>query len=87
MKNKVSNKSMDLTYEQAMEKLEQLVQSLEEGNLTLEESLATFEKAVSLIAYCRRLLTNVEKRISVLTRDEEGQLIEIPWVEGQESED
>ncbi|NLC37999.1 MAG: exodeoxyribonuclease VII small subunit, partial [Clostridia bacterium] len=59
----------------------------EGGNLTLEESLSTFEKAVNLVNYCRRLLIDVEKRISVLTAKEDGQLMEIPWGEGQKNED
>lgn len=62
-----------MNFEEALQKLEKITQALEEGNLPLEESLKKFEEGMELINFCEKKLEEVEKRISVLTK-EEGKL-------------
>jgi exodeoxyribonuclease VII small subunit len=64
----------DITFEDALARLEQIVDMLEAGNLPLEESLKAFEEGVGLARHCARYLEEAEKRIEVLTRDESGLL-------------
>jgi exodeoxyribonuclease VII small subunit len=64
----------DITFEDALARLEQIVDTLEAGNLPLEESLKAFEEGVGLARHCARYLEKAEKRIEVLTRDESGLL-------------
>jgi exodeoxyribonuclease VII small subunit len=64
----------DITFEDALQRLEQLVDQLEVGELPLEESLKVFEEGVGLARRCARYLDDAEKRIEVLTRDERGTL-------------
>jgi exodeoxyribonuclease VII small subunit len=64
----------DITFEDALQRLEQLVDQLEAGKLGLEESLKVFEEGVGLARRCARYLDDAEKRIEILTRDESGTL-------------
>ena len=64
----------DITFEDALQRLEQLVDQLEGGKLGLEESLKVFEEGVGLARRCARYLDDAEKRIELLTRDETGTL-------------
>jgi exodeoxyribonuclease VII small subunit len=64
----------DIKFEDALQRLEQIVDRLEAGNLPLEESLKVFEEGVGLARRCSRYLEDAEKRIELLTRDEQGVL-------------
>ena len=64
------NKSM--TFEQAMEKLNEIVARLEEGNEPLEASLKLFEEGSALASFCYEKLQNAEQRIRSVT-ELEGQ--------------
>lgn len=44
------------TYEEAMQKLEQIVSRLESGEATLDESLKLFEEGAKLAAFCNKAL-------------------------------
>jgi len=52
-----------LTYEKAMERLEALVRRMEQGEVPLEESLKAFEEGQKLVARCRGILDDAERRI------------------------
>ncbi|RQD92069.1 exodeoxyribonuclease VII small subunit, partial [Methanosalsum natronophilum] len=54
--NKVDANDVEMTFEQAMEKLELLVEQLECGQMTLDESLTTFEEGIKLAQRCRKRL-------------------------------
>jgi exodeoxyribonuclease VII small subunit len=64
----------DLRFEDSLTRLEQLVGQLESGNLPLEESLKVFEEGIALARRCAKYLEEAEKRIEVLTKDEQGAL-------------
>jgi exodeoxyribonuclease VII small subunit len=64
----------DLRFEDSLTRLEQLVGQLESGNLPLEESLKVFEEGIALARRCAKYLEDAEKRIEVLTKDEQGAL-------------
>ncbi len=64
----------DIKFEDALERLELIVDQLESGNLALEESLKVFEEGVGLARRCAKYLDDAEKRIEILTRDENGLL-------------
>jgi exodeoxyribonuclease VII small subunit len=64
----------DLRFEDSLTRLEQLVGQLESGNLPLEESLKVFEEGIALARRCAKYLEEAEKRIEILTKDEQGAL-------------
>jgi len=74
----------DIKFEDALQRLEQIVDQLEAGNLALEESLTVFEEGVGLARRCARYLEDAEKRIEVLTRDENGVLKTEPLALGED---
>ena len=59
-------------FEDALKALETIVSKLERGDLSLEEALAAYEDGVALVRHLGAKLTEVEKRVEVLTRDADG---------------
>ncbi len=62
------------SFEDALERLEGIVQRMESGDLTLEDSLGLFEEGVRLTRVCSQRLDEAEKKIEMLTRDEQGEV-------------
>lgn len=63
----------EMTFEQAMTRLEQIVAALESGRCTLDESLKLFEEGTKLTAYCADQLKTAEQKIVKLTAVESGE--------------
>ncbi|MFC1896663.1 exodeoxyribonuclease VII small subunit [Thermodesulfobacteriota bacterium] len=61
-----------LSFENAMGKLEKIVQELEAGGLSLEGALKKFEEGIKLSKLCSERLDEIERRVTILLRDEEG---------------
>ena len=59
----------DLNFEETMDKLEAIAKELEKGDLTLEQSVSKFEEGMKLSKECSDLLSNAEKRITILLKD------------------
>ncbi|GBD26465.1 Exodeoxyribonuclease 7 small subunit [bacterium HR30] len=62
------------SFEDSMRALEELVRRLERGELSLEEALAAFEEGIRLVRALNERLTEVEARVEVLTRGDNGEL-------------
>jgi len=54
------------SFEQALERLEDVVHQLEEGQIGLAESLAQYEQGVKLLKLCYQLLERAERKIELL---------------------
>lgn len=65
-------KTEPMTYEQALERLEQVVRELERGDLSLDASLELFQEGVELTRLCSQMLDEAERKIEKLTLDESG---------------
>jgi exodeoxyribonuclease VII small subunit len=68
-----------LSFEKAMEQLEQIVQEMESGELTLENALRKFEEGIKLSRYCTRKLEDTEKKITLLMEQADGSISEAPF--------
>ena len=66
---------MEKSFEKSLAELEQIVGLLETGDLPLEDSLELFEKGIKLSRECRKRLTNAERRIEILMKDSNGDLV------------
>jgi exodeoxyribonuclease VII small subunit len=75
------------TFEKAMEKLEKIVQELESADLPLEKAIKKFEEGVQLSKFCSEKLDETEKRITILLKDQNDQLLEKPFISKTESDD
>lgn len=55
-----------LSFEEAMAKLDEIVSQISSGKVGLEESLTMYEKGIELVNRCREILEGAEKRIEML---------------------
>jgi exodeoxyribonuclease VII small subunit len=56
----------EMSFEDALRKLEETVNELEEGKLTLDESLKKFEEGVRLSRFCTQKLQAANKKMEIL---------------------
>ncbi|NLB34705.1 MAG: exodeoxyribonuclease VII small subunit [Elusimicrobia bacterium] len=59
----------ELSFEQALDELEEISDRLSEGMLPLEESINLFERGVELKNLCSKKLETAEKKIKILSDD------------------
>ncbi len=57
----------DVTFEEAMARLEEIVKYLEGGNAPLDKSLEVFEEGVALVKLCNQKLDSAEQKVRFLT--------------------
>ena len=62
----------EMTFEQAIQRLEEIVALLESGKATLDESLKLFEEGTALTAFCTEALKTAEQTIITLTEREDA---------------
>lgn len=60
---------MEMTYEKAISRLEEIVSALEKNDVTLDESLKLFEEGTKLTAFCADQLKNAQQKIKELTKE------------------
>ena len=63
----MAEETMELSFEEALQQLEEIVAQLEAGQLPLEQALAKFESATRLKGRCEELLAQAEAKIEELT--------------------
>ena len=62
----------DLTFEEALKKLEENVLNLEKGDLGLDESIIIYEEGIKYSDYLLKKLDSAEKRVEELSAKDEG---------------
>jgi exodeoxyribonuclease VII small subunit len=62
------------TFEESLNKLENIVDQLEKGDLALEDSLKLFEEGVGLSSACKRELDAAEGQVQMLVKQRDGSL-------------
>lgn len=60
----------NLTYEKAMEELEQIVSKIEEGKMNVDFLAENLKRAKDLVAFCKRKLTSVDDEVSKIFEGE-----------------
>jgi exodeoxyribonuclease VII small subunit len=61
-----------LSFEEALDELEDIVSQLESGELTLEETLQLFERGQALVGRCEDALNQAELRLEALQPSASG---------------
>ena len=64
----------EITFEDAMKKLESIAETLGEGNLPLEESLKMFEEGMELCKFCNTKLDEAGYKVEKLMEKEGGEI-------------
>ena len=57
----------DLSFEDALNQLEDLVEMMERGEMSLEDSLSSFERGVALTRRCEAALKAAEQKVEILS--------------------
>lgn len=66
-------------FEDTFKKLETIVSKLENGDLSLDDSVKLFEEGMRLSHLCSEKLAEVQKRVEILIKSEEGELQPQPF--------
>lgn len=61
----------DATFEECLERIRAIVEDLEGGELSLDESIEKFRQGSALLGHARKLISEAELRVRVLTEDED----------------
>ena len=68
-----------LSFEESMQRLDEIVRLLELGDVPLEASLELFEEGSGLIAQCSKLLDRAEQKVIKLKKGSDGAPVELPF--------
>ncbi|MBR5390874.1 MAG: exodeoxyribonuclease VII small subunit [Clostridia bacterium] len=60
------------SFEQSMDRLEEIVNALERGDAPLDESLTLFQEGAKLIKDCTDALDKAQQQVSLLAKTENG---------------
>ena len=64
------------TFEENMQRLEQIVRAMERGDVALEESLKLFQEGTELVRSCGKLLDEAELQVKKIMTDANGDPVE-----------
>lgn len=68
-----------VTFEQQLQRLEEIVAALEKGDAQLADSLALFEEGTKLIAACSKQLDQAEQQVVKLMKGADSTPVELPF--------
>ena len=69
------------TFEQSMQRLEQIVRAMERGDVPLEESLKLFQEGTGLVQTCGELLDKAELQVKMIAVAPDGSPVEEEFVD------
>lgn len=64
------------TFEENMQRLEQIVRAMERGDVALEESLKLFREGTALVESCGKLLDEAELQVKKIVTAADGSPVE-----------
>lgn len=64
------------TFEENMQRLEQIVRAMERGEVPLEESLKLFQEGTELVRTCGKLLDEAQLQVKKIAVAEDGSPVE-----------
>ena len=59
----------NLSFEESLEKLEEIVNKLESGNVPLDDAIDEFNNAMQLVKICENKLSAAEESIAKIVKD------------------
>ena len=67
------------SFEDALNRLDEIVRHLEKGDLPLSESLALFEEGTALMSECSKMLDEAEQKVVKLRKGPDREPGELPF--------
>ena len=77
----------NLTFEEALKRLEDSSARLESGDLSLDASISEFEECIKLIKLCEGKLSSAKQKVKILVEGADGAVYDKPFVPGEANED
>lgn len=74
-------KKTAVSFEQSLDRLEEIVRHLEKGDLPLSDSLALYEEGTALIAACSKQLDEAEQKVVKLRKGPDRFPVEMEFEE------
>ena len=68
-----------LSFEEAVARLDAIVRRLEKGEAPLNESMALFEESTGLLKTCAEMLDQAEQKVVRLKKGADGAPVELPF--------
>ena len=68
--------SQNKTFEESMQRLEQIVRAIERGDVALEESLKLFQEGTELVRSCNKLLDAAQLQVKKIMTAPDGSPVE-----------
>ena len=69
------SKYENMKFEEALRELETIVSKLENQTAQLDESLELYESGIYLVKKCNKMLNDAEQKVSILSRDEDNNVV------------
>ena len=76
--------SENVNFEENMKQLEQIACELEKGDLDLDTSVQKFEEGMKISKECSEILEKAEKKITMLIKNNNDELVEENFVQEEE---
>lgn len=73
--------SSKASFEENIQRLEQIVHAMERGDVPLEESLKLFQEGTALVQACGKLLDEAELQVKQIVVGSDGAPVEEPFDE------
>lgn len=64
--SKSSKKLPELSFEEQMQRLEEIVEILDDGEVALDEMLSLYEEGMKRSQYCREYLEKAEQKVTLI---------------------
>lgn len=74
-KKNAETESEEQTFEKAFSRLEEILDNMNSEEVSLDESLKLYEEADKLINSCGKRLSEAEKKIQILMKNRNGELV------------
>ena len=74
-------KNTSKSFEENMQRLEQIVRAMERGDVPLEESLKLFQEGTELVRSCGKLLDEAELQVKKIMTAADGSPVEVDFHE------
>ena len=79
----MAGKKQSLSFEQSLDRLDEIVKHLEKGDLPLSDSLSLYEEGTGLINACSKMLDDAEQKVVKLKKGPDRTPIELDFEDGQ----
>lgn len=71
--------SKKMSFEESLNRLDEIVRHLEKGDLPLSESLTLFEEGTGLLSACSKMLDEAEQKVVKLRKGPDRTPVELPF--------